>query len=87
MYEDGLPEQDDPHFGLTFLFTYLATYLCTYLYLPTKTYSVKVAHLPNKAVIGLACRYHDKMIAFVNGHFNADKKGKEKIQARIRVST
>ncbi len=45
---------------------------------------VGVGNLPNKAAVGLACRLHDRSLAFVCAHFAADKHGKERTGARIR---
>ena len=43
--------------------------------------------LPNKAAVGLACRIHDRTVAFVTAHFAADKHGKQHLPDRIRVSS
>ena len=47
--------------------------------------SVGVGHLPNKAAVGVACRVHNRRLALVTAHFAADKHGKEKPEARVRV--
>ena len=45
-----------------------------------------LGHLPNKAAVGLACRIYDRSMAFVTAHLAADKHGKERVEARLRVS-
>lgn len=45
-----------------------------------------IARAANKGMCGLSCMYHDVTLAIVTAHFASDKKGKNRVANRNKVT-